>query len=49
MSPYTPGKRIPIENVDAFCFPHGVEPKLLERTPSMSAMVRRVFFFIFDD
>ena len=35
---YPPGERIPIDNVDAFCFPHGVEPKLLERTPSMSAM-----------
>ena len=23
------------EEVAAFCFPHGVEPRLLERTPSM--------------
>ena len=28
----------PIDDVQSFCFPHGVEPKLLERTPSMSAM-----------
>jgi len=26
------------EEVAAFCFPHGVEPRLLERTPSMSKL-----------
>ena len=28
----------PIDDIQSFCFPHGVEPRLLERTPSMSAM-----------
>jgi len=27
-----------VEEVAAFCFPHGVEPRLLERTPSMSKL-----------
>ncbi|KAK3243392.1 hypothetical protein CYMTET_46953 [Cymbomonas tetramitiformis] len=35
---YPPGKAISIANVAQFCFPHGVEPKLLERTPSMSSL-----------
>jgi hypothetical protein len=29
---------LPFESIDAFCFPHGVEPKLVERTPSMSGV-----------
>jgi hypothetical protein len=33
---FPPGKPINVENITHFCFPHGVEPKLLERTPSMS-------------
>ena len=27
-----------VDEVAAFCFPHGVEPRLLERTPSMSKL-----------
>ena len=29
---------VPIDDVASFCFPHGVEPQLLERTPSMSGL-----------
>ena len=29
---------VPIDDVASFCFPHGVEPWLLERTPSMSGL-----------
>ena len=28
------------EGLPAFCFPHGVRPELLERTPSMSGMLK---------
>ena len=31
------------ENIAAFCFPHGVRPELLERTPSMSGLNEVVF------
>ena len=30
---------VPIDDVASFCFPHGVEPWLLERTPSMSCLL----------
>ncbi|CAM6084550.1 unnamed protein product [Calypogeia fissa] len=35
---YPPGKRLPLKSKDlpAFCFPSGVEARLMERTPSMS-------------
>ena len=29
---------VPVDDVASFCFPHGVEPSLLERTPSMSGL-----------
>ncbi|KAL2609523.1 hypothetical protein R1flu_028096 [Riccia fluitans] len=37
---YPPGKRLPLKSKDlpAFCFPSGVEARLMERTPSMSEL-----------
>ncbi|KAL3699207.1 hypothetical protein R1sor_017229 [Riccia sorocarpa] len=37
---YPPGKRLPLKSTDlpAFCFPSGVEARLMERTPSMSEL-----------
>ena len=34
---YPPGKPV-TPDAAAFCFPHGVQPALLERTPSLSAL-----------
>ena len=34
---YPPDQPV-ISDVAAFCFPHGVQPMLLERTPSMSSL-----------
>lgn len=39
---YPPDKP-PDNNVVSFCFPHGVQPTLLERTPSMSALNELVY------
>ena len=39
---YPPGKPVSPEVV-SFCFPHDVQPKLLERTPSMSALNELVY------
>ena len=38
-----------VEEVAAFCFPHGVEPRLLERTPSMSKLQEIMYGTSFDD
>ena len=37
MYSFPPGKPVSAE-VASFCFPHGVQPVLLERTPSMSSL-----------
>ena len=39
---YPPDKP-PDQNIVSFCFPHGVQPTLLERTPSMSALNELVY------
>jgi hypothetical protein len=39
---YPPDKP-PDQNIISFCFPHGVQPTLLERTPSMSALNELVY------
>lgn len=38
-----------VDEVAAFCFPHGVEPRLLERTPSMSKLQEMIYGSTFDD
>lgn len=38
-----PPEKPPDQNVVSFCFPHGVQPTLLERTPSMSALNELVY------
>jgi hypothetical protein len=39
---YPEGKAI-TPDAAAFCFPHGVQPSMLERTPSMSALNELVY------
>ncbi|KAK9819430.1 hypothetical protein WJX74_002869 [Apatococcus lobatus] len=39
---YPPDKPV-ISDVAAFCFPHGVQPMLLERTPSMSSLNQLIY------
>jgi hypothetical protein len=38
-----------VDEVAAFCFPHGVEPRLLERTPSMSKLQEIMYGTTFTD
>ena len=38
-----------VDEVAAFCFPHGVEPRLLERTPSMSKLQEMMYGTTFTD
>ncbi|CAI0386275.1 unnamed protein product [Linum tenue] len=42
---YPPGKRLPmhVKDLGAFCFPTGVKPRLLERTPSLSELNELVY------
>ncbi|CAN1270089.1 DENN domain-containing protein 5B [Linum perenne] len=42
---YPPGKKLPMRMKDlgAFCFPTGVKPRLLERTPSLSELNELVY------
>ncbi|EFJ08411.1 hypothetical protein SELMODRAFT_448043 [Selaginella moellendorffii] len=42
---YPPGKRLPLRSKDlpSFCFPSGVEAKVVERTPSMSDLNEVVY------
>ena len=39
---YPPDQPV-ISDVAAFCFPHGVQPMLLERTPSMSSLNQLIY------
>ena len=39
---YPPDKPV-ISDVAAFCFPHGVQPMLLERTKSMSSLNQLIY------
>ena len=40
---YPPGKSVNVDNIASFCFPHGVKPKLCERTPSLTEINELVY------
>jgi hypothetical protein len=35
---YPPGKRLALKDLPGFCFPNGVQARVMERTPSMSEL-----------